>query len=173
MKLYISLFALLVTFSSAFAQKECRRVKLEAFVRNAMPGSFPKGQTMENGQTVERPAKPSGSYFIYFYKLPRKATIQTVWLEGNPYRVEVEEIKTPVIVPGSQPGKFQQNDTILTKTKGTVYRVHLKERLDIAPGDRLKEVVKNNAVVMEFNKGKRKYYTITNTWKKLQPVVLQ
>lgn len=147
---------------------------VHGFIRNSMPGNFPKGEAMENAGSVEKPIRPVTSYLVYIDNPPKKAKVHTVWLDGTPYTAELEKIeKTPVIIPGGQVGKFQKNDSIIQNPTGTVYRVHMKEIRKEPLNEKLQAISKKNPVVIEFNIGRRKYYNVSGEWKKLQPVVLQ
>lgn len=174
MKFYFTLIVFLLSGPLIFGQKQCKRMKVHSYVRNSMPGNFPKGEAMENGGNVDKPIRPVSSYLIYIENPSKKAKVHTVWLDGTAYIAELEKIEQkPVIIAGGQVGKFQKNDTILQRPKGNVYRVHMKEISKEPINNKLQELSRNNPVVIEFTIGKRKYYNVSREWKKLQPVVLQ
>lgn len=174
MKIYFTLIVLLISAPVLFAQKQCKRLTVHSFIRNSMPGNFPKGEAMENAGNVNKPVRPVTSYLIYIENPSKKAKINSVWIDGTAYKAELEKIEqTPVIIAGGQVGKFQKNDTIIHNPKGSVYRVHMKEISKEPVNARLQELSKKNAAVVEFSIGRRKYYNVSGEWKKLQPVVLQ
>lgn len=155
-----------------FSQKICKKAIVHAYIRNSMPGNFPSRDVNEKGE-VPRPIKPVTSYHIYLEKPADDIQVSRVWLNGESYSVTVEQVdQTPIIVAGGQVGKYQRNDTIVTKTN-KVLRLILKEKIDKQPSAKLSEIVSKNPVVVEFQRGKKQYFNFSPQLKKLQPLVLQ
>ncbi len=172
MKSISILLVLMLSATFIFAQRECKRITVHAFTRNAVPGMMPRGEAREDGSTVARPIKPVTNYEVYLENPAAKAQVTAIYIDGTAYKATWELVQSPVIIQGGQVGQYQSNDTIINKTSNKVYKLLIGDRLE-NPTSKLAEMSKSNAVVVELVSGKKKYYSYSAEWKKLKPVVLQ
>lgn len=172
MKKLFTLLLFLVLASTGFSQKYCKKAIVHAYQRNSMPGNFPQRETPEDGK-IQRPVKPVVSYHIYLEEPVEGWVITRLWINGEAFPVRTEKVdKTPIVVAGGQVGKYQRNDTIQTKS-GRVTRIIPNGKNDAPTTPKMKELATKNAVVVEFKRGRKTYYSYASVFKKLQPVVLQ
>ena len=156
----------------AFSQAKGPIAKGYAYLRESMPGIVPR-TVDEKGNEIIREDKPIASYELFLeYKKGNNIKPVKLWINGVPYRVRTETIKsTPILYKRETVGNNFESDTLVQKTSYGVLRLLPDGELNPAP--MTKQTNSGNKLLVEYYwKGKKYSYTIKDI-RKLTPLILQ
>lgn len=161
-----------VLIFSAKAQKQSIRVF--AYEIPTITGVAPVGEINVDGVVKTDGTNPSNNINNYQFYIAvsnmSNITLHRFWLKEQLYAVKLEKVSaTPLIIPrGKNPA-----DTLIPATNATVWRVLITSEpiKDIQPISSIKQLVKNNDLVIRFSAKNKSILTATiPKIKRLQPI---
>jgi hypothetical protein len=145
----------------AFGQNN---VKLYGFVREAHPGTIPKG-TQENGNEIR--ANTGAAEYLVYISGPAGSRIYPVeiWIKGKRYDARIEKLSAPVTI--DQNG---EKKTLVASSEGSVMRLYPEEAGTRKVNLNVKSRVSANDVVVVYKMNGKFYTASLKKLEQLEPV---
>jgi hypothetical protein len=162
----LAAFISLVGISCA-SSKASQETQVYAYSRSTLPGR------QEGIRPL--PGLPAEiiNYFIYVEQVDVGMSVKTVWISGIPYRATLQRATLPVTFESGGIGTNNHIDTVFHSGSKPVFRIIPGEQIADRSHGRKRNLVNENAVLVEIESGERHLLGISRDFKKLNPIVFQ
>jgi hypothetical protein len=170
---HLFLFILTIGFTIISIAQTKGSAKLYGFKEPVTSGVAPSNIEDGNGKEIKNEAKSTFNYFIYLQTISRVYPSE-MWINGVPYSVKVETIKSTPVKRDNSNNPSQTTSTILVpKTTHKVVMLTPAPAINDKLSKKGRSLSKDNELVVVYKQAGKFYYSNLKKMKELEAAIMQ